>query len=1456
MSDSPEVRELLEESTDEEQQRREENYHQEIDDIVKGFILEKDILKQGHDDELAHMKEQFRKERSSLMKQFEKERQEMLRNTSQENLASETRYTSSSADSALGYSYSHNHSASDAVFESQWEQLSPSTRRVIKEPEAMDLNVIREIAEVYLRMQNGLVTSSVRPDLDLEDKFEREREVLEQSFAVEKRELRRKLEEDFNRKMEQERNRYECTIQDQKTMISDLQWQKRELENRLRHGCEKIEIQFEREKNEIEKHRMQDMQDLQRKIETKYSAEMAKQRDKYEENIDELQGDITRLTMQLRELNENLKQEKEIIVTKFEREIKEMEITFTEQRASIQMSLESEFAIKLENETTLLRSINSKLKDDLESLEKDKRDMERRLKEERRRLEEQYEDEISEMGRKYADDRKSIKARTEERYHQLLIKERGPMEENIIELQGQISILRHENAHLEAALNDRTEEMRKQIDFEREEVRRKLYSDREEIRARIESEFSQKLIIETTSLQEIAKNQEIELSTLRSRCVELEGRLTLFAQEKDTLMREREHIENNIRMREMELNSRQELLMSQRNSSNKDELDEIIRKKDGEISILTLEKERLEINVSALKREKMDFEDEIVALKRAQNLTTRSSSSERPDKSSRNALDNSELVSLQETIRNNEQEMHSLKRDKYDFESRLSSMQRKIEELEDELLTLRRKKLEVEDEISALKRDKTETDDQLTGMRREKNDLEEQLASLKRKLNESEDQVSAFKRGKMELDHEIAMLKRYKNDTQRETSVTEHGQHATKDVRFDDTHHVRHEDHVNGSRQGWEAEELEEKIIRLIGEKQDLEKEIHMLRREKTEVERNLRSRLEHQQESLQEPATKRREQDDGKRQKQGEKVRRSDFEQQTHELEYKNKSLEEEQMELQHKKSLLRRDLVGLEEQVSSLDREKDDLEKAVIPLRFEKRDLEKTIESLQKEKKNFENRRVETRLSQDDFHTESKDDPITRVRQERDDLKIELLSIKKQFLQLQSEISQKSVHISKESVRIEGKEIVEMKRDRMELEKVVAALRSQKTELETEITVIREVKKREETNKTTLRKEKMELDMLLTELQSQKTRLQAETSVIRETRKREENDINSLRKEKNDIEKELYALQSQKWKLETDISVADDSWRKKESAITGLSTDIVGVEDQLTILRKQKSELQHEISKIQSAKNREKKELIIIRQEKGTYKGSLDVCEDQEQLDVLRKQREDLQVEITTIQRDRKREEKELALIQNEKFEIESTLLSLRKEIDNCDSFSTDFPSASTPRFHLSQVDSGSRSCNSKCETPSRYYSSDHDTLSRIGLSFSNESSPRLSSALLNSSSRTHTSNSKENNELKCLSDEKVQLQTQICELRVQLSRLQTEVTDLENKKTVLVSVHGRHSESVLANGTGSTSLNGVHNHRGSEDALREDLKEELSKAIMEVSFILLPANSCTKTSKARQI
>ena len=41
----------------------EDNYRQEIEDIVRGFIIEKDILAQSHEEEINRMKRRFDVER-------------------------------------------------------------------------------------------------------------------------------------------------------------------------------------------------------------------------------------------------------------------------------------------------------------------------------------------------------------------------------------------------------------------------------------------------------------------------------------------------------------------------------------------------------------------------------------------------------------------------------------------------------------------------------------------------------------------------------------------------------------------------------------------------------------------------------------------------------------------------------------------------------------------------------------------------------------------------------------------------------------------------------------------------------------------------------------------------------------------------------------------------------------------------------------------------------------------------------------------------------------------------------------------------------------------------------------------------------------------------------------------------------------------------------------------------
>ncbi|EDO30606.1 predicted protein [Nematostella vectensis] len=239
----------------------------------------------------------------------------------------------------------------------------------------IDNNLVREIAEVYMRMSNCPLESAVRPDLDLEDKYEKEREVLERKFLSEKREMKRKLEENYTHKLEQERSGYESSLQELKSTISELQWQKRELESKIRTEKEKCEISFEREKNELEKRQINSFHEYKKQLDEKYSAQLERQKVKYEENITDLQGDIMNLTLQLRELNESLSQEKDIIIERFEKEIREMEHTFAEQRNSMKFSLESEFSLKLQNETSVLKTINKKLQDDLETLEKDKKEV-------------------------------------------------------------------------------------------------------------------------------------------------------------------------------------------------------------------------------------------------------------------------------------------------------------------------------------------------------------------------------------------------------------------------------------------------------------------------------------------------------------------------------------------------------------------------------------------------------------------------------------------------------------------------------------------------------------------------------------------------------------------------------------------------------------------------------------------------------------------------------------------------------------------------------------------------------------------------------------------------------------------------------------------------------------------------------------------------------------------------
>ncbi|KAJ7388979.1 hypothetical protein OS493_034367 [Desmophyllum pertusum] len=56
----------------------EETYRQEIEDIVRGCIIEKDIMTQSHEEEISRMRRCFDLERKQLLKQLEMDKEQMI----------------------------------------------------------------------------------------------------------------------------------------------------------------------------------------------------------------------------------------------------------------------------------------------------------------------------------------------------------------------------------------------------------------------------------------------------------------------------------------------------------------------------------------------------------------------------------------------------------------------------------------------------------------------------------------------------------------------------------------------------------------------------------------------------------------------------------------------------------------------------------------------------------------------------------------------------------------------------------------------------------------------------------------------------------------------------------------------------------------------------------------------------------------------------------------------------------------------------------------------------------------------------------------------------------------------------------------------------------------------------------------------------------------------------------
>ncbi|PFX23353.1 hypothetical protein AWC38_SpisGene12113 [Stylophora pistillata] len=1468
--ENPEVQ--LETTTDSHETHTQENYRHEIEDIVRGFIIEKDILAQSHEEEIRRMKNSFDLERRQLLHQLEMDKDQMME---------ASRITESVANGvAFAASDTVSHDTGQIRLFSGAESLAGAQRLGSFQPVSsgghdiyeVDSNLIREIAEVYLRINNGPLTSQIHPELDLEDKYERERESIERNFQLEKRELKRKLEEEYQRQLQQEKMKYEATIAEMKTTISELHWQKREAENYLRHEKERWEMNSERDKNEIEKKYLQMLQDTRRKMDEKHCSDLEKQREKYEENISDLQTDISKLTLQLKELNDNLSQEKEIIMTKFEREIKEMEQAFLEQRSSLKANFEAEFMMRLENETSLLKNINVKLKEDLEFMEKERKDMEKKGKEERRKLEERFEEEISEIEQRYSEEKRALKLKLEERYQLGLVREKGGLEETIQEMSEEITLLKQENAQMEITYAERREELRRQLEMEREDMRRKINIETEEVRIRIENELSQKLMLEKSSQGDIFQQNERRAMLLKANCDHLEQQMSALTQERDMLIRDRARLEENLRSKEVRLTDMNDGRISNAEGwdAGSAKLKEIIREKDNELAAVKYENQKHELSLSAMRRETNDLQDEIASLKRRLPNSTELFDAKFGSNESGKA-------SLEESLRRKEGEVSSLQRDKYDLESRLSSIQRKNEELEDEIATLRRKKLDVEDEISALKRDKAESDNQLASLKRDKADLEDLLTNLKRKQGEVEDTMSMIKREKAELEHEISILKRnnstmeievhrqFSDEQEKSRTVHRDRDHvtqdkimpsATREISFQSHDSFNSNNDDRGSDLNGDAGKLQKKVSDLLRQQNDLESAIGRLSQEKSDLEKDLKVKLEYRRSVLHQPNESSLQEDT--------KENSWVLHRQKDDLERMISSLKKEQDKLESEVSQYQIEASSLEGRLNELKDDKAKMELEIKALNHERQNIQKTIDVIKKDKREVDGRRKvpsgiprsKTDRAQEGNNIDQK---ITDLQQERDDLKMQLV-------QLQSETVTNNLYFSKEAIRTDEKEVSELTKIRKELEKEITLSKRNKAEVEAGIIVVQEAARQGENDVNNLRKEKKDLELQVTALESQITRLRAECSVMKDERDKNESEVDRLRREKAELERDVFTLQSQQQQLETNISVGDDAWRRKTIATNGLQTNVQDITTNLETLVRRKKDLQSEIVKIKATRDQEERETQQLRREKseiefqlsvlrtepnaqdqehgpthGTYtkEGYLgskanDVLTTQEELKDWLKQKQDLRSEISKIQTLKTNEEDDLLKLRQQKSDMEMYIYDVeikkqglemdglysrceRQELRNAPDrtevevaitsdrqpdnhrFSTDHDVKSevenSQNYHTSQQQVSHQ--RTQFSSSDSYQMTSNNSSTSINNSYFHINHPQrgLPSETLSTnpnSSTLHEDSIKEDNTVVSLRRERNELESQLYDMRIQLTRLQAEVTSLENRRTVLETVH----------------------------------------------------------------
>ena len=320
-----EMKEELELSYDKHRLGMEDNFESEKNDIVKGFMLEKRILNKEHE-----------KEKKDLVSNFVKEREHLLNS-----------------------------------FQDQVQQIEQKMKEQRTNENVISVgNEPRQFSEATNSLPNKLLIrvdgNRINPEeflssIELEEKFESEKDNIEKNFRKEKVRIKDKFELQYEKKLLRERHKHQCEIKELQTDIQNLKNLKHEVAAMWKQQASKIELEFHKERTALENHYRIEKESLRRKLEEKSAYKLNTQQQKYDRCINELKSELQNIKSDINSARtDNCKNDQSLHVIRHE----------------IKKQLYDTF----ERETKIIRQQNEKLNSELKVLTTEKYEMARKYR--------------------------------------------------------------------------------------------------------------------------------------------------------------------------------------------------------------------------------------------------------------------------------------------------------------------------------------------------------------------------------------------------------------------------------------------------------------------------------------------------------------------------------------------------------------------------------------------------------------------------------------------------------------------------------------------------------------------------------------------------------------------------------------------------------------------------------------------------------------------------------------------------------------------------------------------------------------------------------------------------------------------------------------------------------------------------------------------------------------------